>query len=96
MDVVTSSAVGCEGGSSSVRVTLCKLMLIRTLLLPVLLVLLLALLTFWLGVDFLPDFRLDRKRDDLKNPGDDRRRPLPDLVVDLESIEEDDEIMPLV
>lgn len=44
----------------------------------------------------MPDFRLDRKRDVLKNPGDDRRRPLPDLVVDFESIEEDDEIMPLV
>lgn len=72
-------------------------MLIRTLLLPVLLVLLLlALLTFGLGVDFFPeDFRLDRSNDDLKNAGDDNRRPLPpDLFADFESIEEDDEIVP--
>lgn len=74
-------------------------MLILTLLLPALLVLLLlALLTFWLGVDFLPeDLRLDRSSDDLKNAGDDSRRPLPpDLFVDFESIEEDDETIPLV
>lgn len=75
-------------------------MLILTLLLPALLVLLLlALLTFWLGVDFLPeDLRLDRSSDDLKNAGDDSRLPLPPdlLFVGFESIEEDDETIPLV